>query len=549
MDHTTSHSNVQSNNIPMIASTLITTVLMEKYKFQPMYYGMLHGLLLSVIPSFLAYQNYLPDFHSLNTQYIWYILPLIIIILICYKFKNYYKGEYLTINIYSNLYIQTFEKYIAFHEDYYPQDTNSEFGNIDAMLEVKLNTGTTYNNNMLFKQLDHKIEFDDKFLNIKGYYTWKQKIKTQTDKDKNIIRDVSTNYIELNILKTNKKLYPKQLFADMTQYNEDHSNVHTILCYYKILAQKDDKNKIVPYTHSIIFHNDKKESLEVMENKYIKTLFHPKRDELWDLIKNNILNLDFYKERGQIGRISILLYGPPGTGKSTFAYRIAMCLFREIVSLDLRILKKPDLYRILNTPGAITGGSYDYKANIYLFEEFDISIKYLYYKQKNNNKNRKKYLDIIENMYTKKLPDKEDKEDKEDKKETITTDEENFINCDRDEFTLRDLLEIFQGPIPFESMIMLASTNKYEDIKTLCPELFRPGRLTPVYFGYIDKQTLQEISLYFFKKKLTYYLPNEIKIPTSEIIELALKAQQQTQKQFEYFSNKLNKLLDEKVDN
>ncbi len=36
-----------------------------------------------------------------------------------------------------------------------------------------------------------------------------------------------------------------------------------------------------------------------------------------------------------------------------------------------------------------------------------------------------------------------------------------------DQFCIRDLLEIFQGPVPFESSIMIATTNKYDEIKEL----------------------------------------------------------------------------------
>ncbi len=91
---------------------------------------------------------------------------------------------------------------------------------------------------------------------------------------------------------------------------------------------------------------------------------------------------------------------------------------------------------------------------------------------------------------------------------------------------------------------MLASTNKYDDIKKLCPELFRPGRMTAIHFGYIDKETLQEISMYFFKKKLVGRIPNEIKISTSEIIEVALSSSLQKENQFGHFSKKINELLD-----
>lgn len=529
----------QLNNTPMIIATLLTTLLMDKFKFQTMYYGMIHGLLISIISmvslNYLEY-DYAIMFNKFDVSYLLYVLIIPIFYAIYWKIKGYYKEEYLTINIYSSNYINIFNRYIALNNEYYQQnDANTEFGNVDLQLEYKLQ-GNLYSPDdwTLTNQLDQKIEFDDKNLNIKGYFMYKKKTKNQTDKDKNVIKEVSTTYIELNIIKNKptKLINPKTLLDEMADH-VSNTKISTItLVYHKILAQKDEKKNILPYNHAVKFYSGKKEELSTMENRYIKTLFHPKRDELWEIIKNNILNPNYYSDRGQVGRISFLFYGPPGTGKSTFAYRIAMCLFRHIISLDLRILNKTDLYKLLNTPSLLTGTGYDYTKYIYLFEEFDISVKYLYYKQMNSNRNKNKYLNVMETVYDNKI-------ECDDKSKT----EDEFINCERDEFTLRDLLEIFQGAIPFSQMIMLASTNKYEDIKKLCPELFRPGRMTPIYFGYIDRETLQEISMYFFKKKLQCRIPNDIKAPTSEIIEIALDSSQKKSDQFAHFSKKINELL------
>ena len=54
---------------------------------------------------------------------------------------------------------------------------------------------------------------------------------------------------------------------------------------------------------------------------------------------------------------------------------------------------------------------------------------------------------------------------------------------DEGEFQLEDLLEILQGPVPREGQIIIATTNKFDEIKNECPALFRPGRLTPIEFG------------------------------------------------------------------
>ncbi len=72
---------------------------------------------------------------------------------------------------------------------------------------------------------------------------------------------------------------------------------------------------------------------------------------------------------------------------------------------------------------------------------------------------------------------------------------------------------------------------------------FRPGRLTPVYFGYIDQETLQDISMYFFNKKINGYLPDIIMLPTSLIIELAFEALSFDKEPHTYFMTKLHKLM------
>jgi hypothetical protein len=180
-----------------------------------------------------------------------------------------------------------------------------------------------------------------------------------------------------------------------------------------------------------------------------------------------------------------------------------------------------------------------------MLEEFDISIKEIDARSKIKKKRENAWLkymaskcdnDDIE-LFQEKKSDVDNKDNKKDK---------DTISSEDGEYNIRDLLEIFQGPIPFDGMIMIATTNKFDEIKEICPELFRPGRLTPIYFGYINKDTLQEISLFYFNRKITSYIPENMIIPTSQIIELALEAKSQNilpNAQFNFFINKLNLVL------
>jgi len=255
------------------------------------------------------------------------------------------------------------------------------------------------------------------------------------------------------------------------------------------------------------------------------------------------MNFDFYRNCGQVGRVSLLLHGPPGTGKSTFAFRIAMVLQRHLISLDLRSLDRYEIYQILQSPELSFTGCRSYKDAVFLFEEFDISIKNLFHKEKTHQRVESDYFHMMTSYSTPSTDLAVDKKKADDEKKNVFM--TNYKSSQSD-FSIRDLLEIFQGPIPFEGTVMLASTNEYDEIQKMCPALFRPGRLTPVHFGYVNKETLQDISKYYFEQKIVTYLPDQITIPTSQIIELALEAKHLGKDPYKYFCDGLEKALTEK---
>jgi hypothetical protein len=97
-------------------------------------------------------------------------------------------------------------------------------------------------------------------------------------------------------------------------------------------------------------------------------------------------------------------------------------------------------------------------------------------------------------------------------------DEDNKSNILR----LSDMLELFQGPVPVHNRLIIATTNHFDKIRSSMPALFRSGRLSPIEFKYLDWESLNDLSVYYFKHALTIE-PKAVSIPTSEIIELAIK--------------------------
>jgi hypothetical protein len=106
---------------------------------------------------------------------------------------------------------------------------------------------------------------------------------------------------------------------------------------------------------------------------------------------------------------------------------------------------------------------------------------------------------------------------------------------------LSDMLELFQGPVPIKNRIVMATTNNFEKIKNALPALFRSGRMSPIHFDYLDWKSLNELCMYYFNQQLTCE-PHEVTIPTSQIIELAIK-HVLTEKKFEDFQAELIGLM------
>mgnify|MGYP000950666469 CR=1 FL=1 len=146
------------------------------------------------------------------------------------------------------------------------------------------------------------------------------------------------------------------------------------------------------------------------------------------------------------------------------------------------------------------------KKCIIILEEFDRAIFTLNQKQKTRD------MILCPPWMNSQKIEKEEKEEKEKEKE-----EGRIKN-----FDLGDLLELLQGPIPNSGGIIVATTNHYEKIKEILPALFFFFILTPIKFDYLNWDSLQELSLFYFQKELTIPKIDCINIPTSKLIDLAM---------------------------
>lgn len=118
---------------------------------------------------------------------------------------------------------------------------------------------------------------------------------------------------------------------------------------------------------------------------------------------------------------------------------------------------------------------------------------------------------------------------------------------DSDELTVESLLDIIQGPCANHQAIMFATTNEYDAIQKICPRLFRDGRFKPIYFGYPNRETINEITMHFYKQNIMGadfdFIPEgEVRISTARLTGRATDSKfcrKTDESQFQYFIDHL----------
>jgi adenylate kinase family enzyme len=387
---------------------------------------------------------------------------------------------------------------------------------------------------LIIPSIGEPYHFYDKKKEIRGYIIWrmrqlKEEISEEefrsltSEKDSTIVRkqksiDSFVPYIEV-FTQDNPREYCKKIIDEIDNAPE------TII---KTTWYNND-NFYIPLQE--IKNGNKNQLYKELYRDYILTFFHPKREELWNQISKIHFNPEFYIKNGQYPQISLLLYGPPGTGKSSFAYRIAKALQRNIVEINLMTINSKrelrtilmDYYQQFNDVELNSNDS------VIVLDEFDLSIEYLEAKEKLKKQQKNELLNKIDRISEKLnfLVDSEEEENQNQEKltEEIKVEEKlEPVNDEDDELTLNDLLNIFQGPIANHQSIIIATTNKFHKIYQKCPRLFRDGRLKPYYFGYATKETLNQITKFYFDEEIldNKIIPEDLKVTPSRITHLAL---------------------------
>lgn len=558
--------------LQFVVATVFTSKLLKQLNMDQSSYGMLYGGMVEFLDYIINNKDYIYENiltiswqHILFVCLIGYMYKRGFFTYISKRLSTYFKKSYTThITIYDYEQVKIMAQYMYRFPKYFKKMNAITKGSTNS-IETKINNIQNSNNYYYSKWLDLLastnfpdsdilIEIDDSKFNVKGTIVWFDydiSLFLGTERNNDSKTSVVTfKYFTIGVY-TNNINNIKNYLANINEVMVD------ILCTdiysQRILPTKTSYDITEKSIGKITDYN-----FDDAEKRYITSFFHPKRDIIWNYIKKIHLEPSYFNRYGQTAQYNMLLHGPPGTGKSTFAYRIAKALNRHIVNIDLRAIdNKKKLYQIFENPCM---GDYHRKTNevVFILDEFDIAVKYLDAKSKGNNLMEQNYLDRL-NTFTSNIDegmfdtfssdsdsDSEEETKKKKKKKKKNRFNKSVMSVKKTvskDISLKDMLEIFQGAVPNEGLIIIATTNHYEEIQKLCPALFRPGRLTPIYFGEPTRDTIVQICQYYFDRKPDFDIPDELHCPTSKIINICLEASMHTNGEYEYFRSELINLV------
>lgn len=377
------------------------------------------------------------------------------------------------------------------------------------------------------------IDYYDENFNAQIQIVWNTKCEQFNEKQSNssgsngednkVNKTIYFPIITLKISNNQSIKHVHDYYEKLNQYviNESKDKINTFNC--KIL-KIHTTNDINSFTYSNENLSVKMKSLykgpfllfSEKKKMFIDSFFKKEKELLVKYVYKIEYEKEFFYNQGQNPKIGLILYGPPGSGKSTLIYRLARCLDRNIINIDLNdIYLKKHLLEILDNPYT---GYRNTHNNITVLEEFDVALNKLHNLETSKKQKKKDKKENIDQEIIKKLKEQD---------KTNNLSNRSFPGQKHD-YTINDLLAIFDGTAPANGRIIIATTNNFEQIYSLCPALFRVGRLTPIYIGYLKKDELEELSMFHFKRSILNDINidhlfqesnGEFVVPTSNLTE------------------------------
>lgn len=270
--------------------------------------------------------------------------------------------------------------------------------------------------------------------------------------------------------------------------------------------------------------------------KPIEYLYMRKRakKQLQAILNNFTSNSEIYQKMGILHKMCLMIHGQPGTGKTTAIRAIASHLQRDIYYLDLNgILANSHLQMIFNYLVTNCGGrgvvvmeDIDCMTPIVLSREIKAIVEQqdIIRLEKAKQKLKRKERIRLASMGVKDLDDSSDEDENESSvmvKAGMAGGIENGIaeSKNSEELTLSYLLNLLDGTISIEDLVVIITTNHPEKLDKA---LYRPGRMdAQLEFNNCNAEMISTIFETMFERKLSQETTNKLvndKFTPAEVI-------------------------------
>ena len=347
---------------------------------------------------------------------------------------------------------------------------------------------------------------------------------------------ISSSKIDLNEL--NEFINKRVL-----EYKKKLKNLHKGKIYHFIYQGK--KNNKLLWSVNLLSDDED----DNCKNNITFDKLYGKNNEMLKNDMKRLRDLEYYKKHGFKRKKGYLFYGYPGTGKTSAVQAMSNEDKRHIIEVPFSRLETNEELESIFSLKEIEGIEFTQNDIIILFEELDIGISRLIDNDDNN------LFDYLKNSLKN---DKDIKDDKiiseyiDIKRDKEKTDLNNRITIldKKDKLDLGMLLTRIDGISAATGIIVIGTTN---DPSKICTALKRNGRLSPVFFDYMEQINIQKMLEDYYDIKFTDEqigkLPNiDKKIIPPTLIKMIEKYENNLDHLLECFdsdySDKLSDVLD-----
>lgn len=262
---------------------------------------------------------------------------------------------------------------------------------------------------------------------------------------------------------------------------------------FHFIYKESEKKKLIFSDQVISDFND----INNMNFETFDNIFHEYKDQIISDIER-LKDINYYRKHGLKRKKGYLFYGHPGCGKTSTVMAIANYSKRHIIEIPMsRVKTNSELESIIHI-NEINNIKFEKDQIILLFDEIDSGIRI-------DEKIDIDYSNAL--CSTENICDKDNK--KQDKSnnllELLTTNVS--IKKQSDELSLGTLLSRFDGIGSYNGMIIIATTN-YKN--KLPANLYRCGRLDPLFFGFATKKDIINMIEKYYDIKMTNEQKNNI---------------------------------------